>query len=135
MSPGEWTLSECTNPRCRMLWLDPMPIAEDIGQAYAEYYTHASSAPASALTLVETAKRAYLAIRWGYAFEGSAAEKLLGLAAYLYPWRRVGLDFSVMWLQSRRAGRVLGVGGGSGGLGARKAGLGWEGAGPAFYSP
>jgi 2-polyprenyl-3-methyl-5-hydroxy-6-metoxy-1,4-benzoquinol methylase len=109
-----------------MLWLDPMPIAEDIGQAYAEYYTHASSAPVSALSLVETAKRAYLAIRWGYAFEGSAAEKLLGLAAYLYPWRRVGLDFSVMWLESSRAGRLLDVGAGSGVLVARMGALGWQ---------
>jgi 2-polyprenyl-3-methyl-5-hydroxy-6-metoxy-1,4-benzoquinol methylase len=109
-----------------MLWLDPMPIAEDIGQAYAEYYTHASSAPASALSLVETAKRAYLAIRWGYAFEGSAVEKLLGVAAYLYPWRRVALDFSVMWLESSRAGRLLDVGAGSGVLVARMAALGWQ---------
>jgi len=125
-TPGEWTLSECTNPRCRMLWLDPMPIAEDIGQAYAEYYTHASSVPRSALGLVETAKRAYLAIRWGYTFEGSVAEKLLGVAAYLYPWRRVGLDFSVMWLESSRAGRLLDVGAGSGTLVARMAALGWQ---------
>ena len=109
-----------------MLWLDPMPIAEDIGQAYAEYYTHASSAPASGLTLVETAKRAYLALRWGYAFEGSAVEKLLGVAAYLYPWRRVGLDFSVMWLDSSRVGRLLDVGAGSGVLVARMGALGWQ---------
>src|ERR1044071_76199 len=67
-APGEWTLAECTREDCRMLWLDPMPIPQDIGQAYAQYYTHVeTSVPRDTFSrLVATAKRAYLAMRWGY---------------------------------------------------------------------
>src|SRR6185295_12468984 len=56
----------------------------------------------------------------------SAPERLLGIAPYLYLWRRVGLDFSVMWLEPRGAGRLLDVGAGSGALVARMAALGWQ---------
>jgi len=39
-APGEWNLSECSNPECGLVWLDPMPIEEDISKAYENYYTH-----------------------------------------------------------------------------------------------
>ncbi|WP_296696952.1 class I SAM-dependent methyltransferase [Thiocapsa sp. UBA6158] len=37
---GEWNLSECSNPACGLMWLNPMPSEEDIGLAYLNYYTH-----------------------------------------------------------------------------------------------
>lgn len=40
--PGEWSLSRCSNAECGLIWLNPMPLEEDIGQAYLSYYTHAS---------------------------------------------------------------------------------------------
>jgi len=40
--PGEWDFSRCSNTDCRLVWLDPQPLEEDIHQAYATYYTHAS---------------------------------------------------------------------------------------------
>ena len=39
-SPGEWNLKKCTNSECGLVWLDPMPLEEDIGKAYQNYYTH-----------------------------------------------------------------------------------------------
>src|SRR2546429_421611 len=39
-APGVWNVKRCPNPACGLLWLDPMPDEEDIGKAYAEYYTH-----------------------------------------------------------------------------------------------
>ena len=39
-APGEWNLRKCPNPECGLVWLDPMPIEEDIGKAYQTYYTH-----------------------------------------------------------------------------------------------
>ena len=38
---GSWNLKQCSNRVCGLIWLDPMPLAEDIGKAYASYYTHA----------------------------------------------------------------------------------------------
>ena len=42
-APGEWTLVRCGNASCGLVWLDPMPLEEDIGRAYDSYYTHANS--------------------------------------------------------------------------------------------
>jgi 2-polyprenyl-3-methyl-5-hydroxy-6-metoxy-1,4-benzoquinol methylase len=39
---GEWSFSRCSNADCGLLWLDPRPHEDDIHQAYATYYTHAS---------------------------------------------------------------------------------------------
>jgi hypothetical protein len=41
-APGEWNLKRCPNPECGLLWLDPMPLEEDIGMAYETYFTHAA---------------------------------------------------------------------------------------------
>jgi len=39
-APGTWTLRECPEASCGLLWLDPEPGEEDIGQLYRSYYTH-----------------------------------------------------------------------------------------------
>ena len=31
-APGTWNVKQCPNPECRLLWLDPMPLQEDVGQ-------------------------------------------------------------------------------------------------------
>jgi len=39
-APGRWNLKKCSNSECGLVWMDPMPIEEDIGKAYETYYTH-----------------------------------------------------------------------------------------------
>jgi SAM-dependent methyltransferase len=39
-APGAWSLKRCEKPGCGLVWLDPMPIAEDLSLAYKDYYTH-----------------------------------------------------------------------------------------------
>jgi 2-polyprenyl-3-methyl-5-hydroxy-6-metoxy-1,4-benzoquinol methylase len=39
-SPGEWGLSRCSNASCGLIWLNPMPLEEDISEAYRNYFTH-----------------------------------------------------------------------------------------------
>lgn len=39
-APGYWNLKQCHNSSCGLVWLDPMPLAEDIGVAYKGYFTH-----------------------------------------------------------------------------------------------
>ena len=43
-APGTWSFKRCANSRCQLIWLDPQPLEEDIGKAYATYYTHQDSA-------------------------------------------------------------------------------------------
>lgn len=37
---GKWGLKKCLNPECELIWIDPMPIPEDINMTYQNYYTH-----------------------------------------------------------------------------------------------
>ncbi len=39
--PGIWSLRECSNTRCSLVWQDPMITPEDLPLAYKSYYTHA----------------------------------------------------------------------------------------------
>lgn len=39
---GKWNLVKCFNPQCGLLWLNPMPLEDEIGKAYQNYFTHDS---------------------------------------------------------------------------------------------
>jgi hypothetical protein len=39
-SAGSWNIAQCPAAGCGLLWLTPMPVAEDLHEAYASYYTH-----------------------------------------------------------------------------------------------
>lgn len=39
-APGIWNLKQCPNQNCGLVWLDPMPLPDEIGLAYKNYYTH-----------------------------------------------------------------------------------------------
>jgi SAM-dependent methyltransferase len=123
---GTWSLRRCGNSACGLLWLDPMPVEEDIHKAYASYYTHAVPQAEDGLLrrLFSSAKRGYLANHYGYS--ASAVERLLGLLPWFYPGRPAELDFSVMWLKAGARGRLLDVGAGSGWLVEHMNALGWQ---------
>lgn len=125
---GHWSLSRCTGRDCGLLWLDPMPLAEDIHKAYGHYYTHAAKSGDGGLLrrLFESAKCGYLANHHGYADSVGALPRLLGLLPWLYPGRPAELDFSVMWLKAGSRGRLLDVGAGSGWLVEHMNRLGWQ---------
>jgi SAM-dependent methyltransferase len=46
-APGQWSLRGCRTPDCGLLWLDPSPRPDEIGKAYARYYTHQAPADAA----------------------------------------------------------------------------------------
>src|SRR5438270_267680 len=43
-APGHWNFRQCANRDCGLIWLDPMPVTDDLAKAYAHYYTHARPA-------------------------------------------------------------------------------------------
>lgn len=141
-APGQWNLKRCPNPECGELWLDPMPIPEDIGRAYETYYTHVRDSSIAEPTklagkIVQTIRRGYLARKYGYETiaSGDVSEtfsRFLGLLAYLNPFRREWLDFSMMYLSRVQDGRLLEVGCGSGGMLKGFANQGWQATGVDF---
>ncbi len=127
--PGLWHLKKCPGPGCGLVWLDPMPLEEDIGKAYKTYYTHQGK-PVPPDTWLRRIyphiQTAYLARRYGYGEKTGLQNWLLGLLLYLHPGRRADTDFSVMYLPARSGGRLLEVGCGSGQMLRLMQDLGWE---------
>jgi 2-polyprenyl-3-methyl-5-hydroxy-6-metoxy-1,4-benzoquinol methylase len=117
-APGSWDFTQCTNARCGLIWLNPMPVAEDLGKAYRTYYTH-SDRPARQVSHLRRIMRnlgeGYLALKYGYRVtDAPLFYRWLGWMLYLHPGARANLDFSVFYLSAKPAGRLLEVGFGSG---------------------
>jgi 2-polyprenyl-3-methyl-5-hydroxy-6-metoxy-1,4-benzoquinol methylase len=43
-APGEWSLKQCPNKNCGLIWLDPTPLPDDLHLAYQTYFTHDETA-------------------------------------------------------------------------------------------
>jgi len=130
VAPGEWDLKLCSKLGCGVLWLDPAPAVEDLGQAYAGYYTHAVrvlDAEKSLLRrLYRAAWRAYLFREYGYRFDAEERLALGGRLLRLLPLRSLQIDQEVRFLSAAPGARLLDVGCGSGEwLGFMRA-LGWD---------
>src|SRR5260370_31570455 len=65
---GAWNLKKCLNRKCGFIWLDPMPLEEDIGKAYANNYTLTGSAAPHRTRQgrIGTLKRFYRLIKRGW---------------------------------------------------------------------
>lgn len=128
--PGVWNYRECSNRQCKLLWLDPMPAEEDIGQLYKSYFTHNQPPrrPSSRLRQAYgRATKSYLAERYGY---GGADDRLLNriLQGLLYMWPShiPQIDVRVMYQPRRVGGRLLDVGCGNGMTMDAMQKLGWQ---------
>jgi SAM-dependent methyltransferase len=134
--PEEWSLSRCVDPGCRMLWLDPTPLAEDLPLAYGPgYYTHEAAEPPPTWyrRAFHWLRRGYLA--WRYGADHDAVpwwQRLAGALIVLYPRRRADMDFAAMHLPARPGARLLEVGCGGGGALRVLRQLGWEAEGVDF---
>jgi 2-polyprenyl-3-methyl-5-hydroxy-6-metoxy-1,4-benzoquinol methylase len=125
-APGVWALRRCSE--CGLLWLDPHPVADDIGKLYEQYFTHgATNGAAHFADLWSTVRNAVLAARLGYdGLAGGPLSKGLGkFLSSIGPIREM-VELSVMALDASRKGKLLDVGCGSGQFLAEMRALGWE---------
>lgn len=131
-TPGDWDLKKCRNSQCGLIWLDPMPLEEDIEKAYINYYTHwradvKSENQSAYKRFYNLIKKGYLALKYGY--PGQAERMwayLLGVLMYLSPRRRADLDFRVMYTPWVPNGHFLEVGCGRGSMLKIMHDLGWH---------
>lgn len=124
--PGEWTLRRCLDANCGVLWLDPVPIDEDLPRLYDSYYTHEETKPAGRTSLRAAAEAAYLAQRYGYPGAACIADRMLAVLLALSPGHRAQADLKAFGLGAVSGGRLLEVGCGSGAGMVRMSELGWQ---------
>lgn len=127
--PGQWSLKRCPGDACGYVWLDPMPIEEDLHKAYSNYYTHevVEGPPKTALRRIYAAICAgYLSRRYGYRTANPSKWESAGVLMNLMPGRRANLDFSVLYTPAVHGGRLVDVGCGSGILLSNLAEKGWD---------
>lgn len=128
-APGEWAIRQCSNLRCGLLWLDPMPDGKDLGDFYKNYYTHESYESHSlAKRLYRRAIDEYLRRRYGYHARSTSNvfDSLLVALLYFHPGGRAEADARVMSLTAKPGGKLLEVGFGKGHTLQRMQALGWR---------
>jgi len=116
---------------CKVLWLDPAPIPEDLSQAYRDYYTHGVSAerarPRRIQSAYARAQRAYLAQRLGYNFDDTSVRRsILAAGIRAWPGRACYAESLALHLPFVPGGRVLDVGCGAGVALEHLRTLGWK---------
>ncbi len=118
---GYWDLKQCH--KCGLLWVDPMPLQDEIHKAYEEYPTHEDNLPGNSVK--ETLKKGYLSLRYGY---GSATltNKAIGALLWLVPYKRLATEFWFKFLKDRPKGRLLDIGCGGGALVKAMSDWGWQ---------
>ena len=125
---GSWNLKKCSNTHCGLIWLDPMPLLEDIGKAYARYYTHAPRHAGSMSFLkrfIQRTERRWLSHRYGYPDDpADVSGPFFKKSYYFFPF--FFEPTKVRFLPCVPNGRLLDVGCGSGGWLVDMKNLGWK---------
>lgn len=111
-APGTWNFRKCSNPSCGLVWLDPMPLEDDIGQLYKDYYTHSNGGGKAA--------KGFLAVAKG------AAAWIFRLLARRYGLHDERRELETMYLRDVSPGKLLDVGCGNGSFLGRMRELGWK---------
>jgi SAM-dependent methyltransferase len=128
-TPGEWDSRRCDNPGCRTIWLDPMPLEEDIHLAYRDYLISRQVTTDSrdrVSGFYRHVRKGYLSGRYGYDESVAFTDRLLGWAAFLNPSWKGALDANVFFLEHRPGGRLLEIGCGAGKQLKQMQELGWQ---------
>lgn len=117
-APGEWRVRQCDARDCGTLWLDPMPLPDELHKAYSNYYTHEDVEPPKdwIAKLVQSARDGYRSRRFKYEPKKvSIGGKWLGFLVAVNPVIRDYLNYPFVFFQGlSQKGRLLEVGCGNG---------------------
>ena len=123
-APGTWGFLEC--PRCRHVWLNPLPEPEDIPKLYGSYYTHRPPVP------TDVSPSRALAIRAAFVGLGYDSAALTSVDRQVAWWLRHvpplwdAFAREARFLPASPGGILLDVGCGEGSFLRRMGDLGWR---------
>ena len=113
--PGTWQLKRCPKASCALLWLDPVPVPEDLHLAYQNYFTHSAEEDgntSSSKTLRELVFGCYQAAQY--------------VPSAIFGLNKPRADLDLMYLHDLTPGRLLDVGCGDGVYLNRMRQRGWK---------
>lgn len=130
-APGVWSLRRCSDKACGFLWMDPMPLPEELSKAYAAYYTHDNGKGSAKIgrlkRLYREVKLAYLSTSLGYkSVSASPLARLISKLLIFFPQRRTEIEAEIMFLPAQLDGELLDIGCGSGHRLEQMRWLGWR---------
>jgi len=137
-APGIWSHRQCVSPECRLVWLDPMPDADDIGILYRGYGINKSGLTYQRRTqmsriwnaVAESVERKQLGGTAQAGLCNGNLEKITQFVANFFPeFQIVKRTFGerVHWVEKALDTRkLLDVGCGGGGLMQRLIHQGWD---------
>ena len=124
-APGLWSFRECR--RCGHLWLDPQPLADDVGRLYTTYYTHGGERVSHLAGdgWWPSIRRGVLEAMGYVGVAKDSTERFLGVAARFVPPIREECESIVRFVPGPPRGSLLDVGCGEGSFLWLMRELGW----------
>lgn len=127
---GQWSMLRCSNPDCGLLWLDPMPEAEEIGKLYENYFTHQEREGERLFAQGLRQRLAHGVICHAFHYQSARQKPLCQLLAVVlsqFRFFRNRAARSILWLDEKGLpGCLLDVGCGNGEFLVNMRDLGWE---------
>jgi 2-polyprenyl-3-methyl-5-hydroxy-6-metoxy-1,4-benzoquinol methylase len=127
--PGYWGFKECTNPICGLIWLDPMPLENELYKTYRNYYTHQDITGGATILhrVYHSLSEGYLALFHGFD-KGDCPtwKKIAGVLLIFFPGLRSEQSLSVMDLNNNEKGKLLEIGCGNGNMLRFFHEMGWD---------
>jgi SAM-dependent methyltransferase len=132
-TPGRWHIVRCRSADCGLLWLNPRPVAEELGSLYENYFTHeADASDHGGAGLRSQVRRAIQQRLLGYPAQIGARVRALAALVQLVPWYRASAMRDLFWLPASDRGRLLDIGCGNGAPMQRFVAAGWSATGIDF---
>ena len=111
---GEWSLKRCNNNQCKLLWLDPTPLSEDLPLAYKNYYTHSKN-PVVKKSFFSKLVAGYQAFQYQYLVDQTTfLQRSAGKVISFFSFFKEHMDYPFVYFKHLQKGKLLELGVGSG---------------------
>jgi SAM-dependent methyltransferase len=111
---GKWVICKCSNSKCGLMWLNPMPIEEDLYLAYQNYYTHTFATHRKS-SLFAKIRSAHQVCHYNYPTkESSQTYELLSKFFAKVDFFKESMDYPLIFFKDLPHGKLLELGVGSG---------------------